>query len=214
MELVIDLVRCNNMEEPMRRLAMERHKLKGRHSLYRDILFLTFTVVGRDNIDQGAFDREYTAAYERLVMGGASGGGSGGDCDSIYLRNDAPLSAASLYCRSYFRQLHLTLRTCTCTTFKIRSRHGMEQHCDKSVHRRLPESPELWNSNTNDYKDFNKRKKRLHQLAVKYGLEVNEAKSKIKNLRSAYHRERKNAILHGRKSQMVCITRPLTFSRM
>ncbi|RZF34836.1 hypothetical protein LSTR_LSTR012685 [Laodelphax striatellus] len=73
------------------------------------------------------------------------------------------------------------------STFKIRSRHGMEQHCDKAFIEDYRESPELWNSNTNDYKDLNKRKKRLHQLAVKYGLEVNEAKSKIKNLRSAYH---------------------------
>ncbi|XP_039291612.1 DENN domain-containing protein Crag isoform X2 [Nilaparvata lugens] len=118
MELVIDLVRCNNMEEPMRRLASERHKLKGRHSLYRDILFLTFTVVGQDNIDLSAFDREYTAAYERLQQqhesvdecGASEPSASNAAAQAtahLFLRSDQPLSPAELYCRSYFRPLQL-----------------------------------------------------------------------------------------------------------
>ncbi|XP_075224805.1 DENN domain-containing protein Crag isoform X2 [Lycorma delicatula] len=102
MEKVLDSVRCNNLVDPMKRLATERQKLKGNgvnrgHSLYRDILFLAFTVVGRDNIDQSAFDREYVSAFEKLS-----------DKESkMYQRSDQPLSIASLYCRAYFRELEL-----------------------------------------------------------------------------------------------------------
>jgi hypothetical protein len=44
--------------EPLKKLAIERQKLKGKgvnrsHSLYWDILFLAFTVIGRKNIDHG-----------------------------------------------------------------------------------------------------------------------------------------------------------------
>lgn len=52
MEQIINSVRCNDLVDPLKRLATERQKLKGRHSLYRDILYLAFTVLGRENIDQ------------------------------------------------------------------------------------------------------------------------------------------------------------------
>lgn len=63
MEMIISSIRCNDLLEPLRKLATERHKLKGRgvtrsHSIYRDILFLAFIVLGRDNIHQGKTMRE------------------------------------------------------------------------------------------------------------------------------------------------------------
>lgn len=102
MESVINSVRCNDLVEPLKKLATERHKLKGRgvnrsHSLYRDILYLAFGVLGRDNIDQSAFDREYVTAYYTIP-----------EQDSkMYLRCDRPPSQASLFCRSCFRELEL-----------------------------------------------------------------------------------------------------------
>lgn len=58
MQMVISGVRCNDLMEPLKKLAIERQKLKGKgvnrsHSLYWDILFLAFTVMGRENIDHG-----------------------------------------------------------------------------------------------------------------------------------------------------------------
>lgn len=57
MQAVITNVRCNDLVEPIRRLALERHKNKTDEqtpiSIYRDVLFLVFTVLGRGNIDQG-----------------------------------------------------------------------------------------------------------------------------------------------------------------
>lgn len=54
MQKVISCLQCSNMGEPLKFLAVERQKLKTRgHSLYREILFLGITALGRDNIDQG-----------------------------------------------------------------------------------------------------------------------------------------------------------------
>jgi len=98
MEQIINSVRCNDLVDPIKRLATERHKLKGRHSLYRDILYLAFTVLGRDNIDQSAFDREYVTAYETVET----------CCDSkLFLRCDSPPSQSILFCRHVFRELQL-----------------------------------------------------------------------------------------------------------
>lgn len=68
MESVINSVRCNDLVEPVKKLATERHKLKGRgvnrsHSLYRDILYLAFVVLGRDNIDQSKW---FTYVFEYM----------------------------------------------------------------------------------------------------------------------------------------------------
>ncbi|CAG2057276.1 unnamed protein product [Timema podura] len=102
LQMVISSVRGNDLLEPLKKLATERQKLKGRgvnrtHSLYRDILFLAFTVMGRDNIDQAAFDREYVSAYERLSESDLK----------LYYRCDQPISLASLCCRHYFKELDL-----------------------------------------------------------------------------------------------------------
>lgn len=56
MSKIIANIRRNNLTEPLKKLALERNKLRGNdlchsHSLYRDILFLTITAIGRENID-------------------------------------------------------------------------------------------------------------------------------------------------------------------
>ncbi|KAK9880862.1 hypothetical protein WA026_013187 [Henosepilachna vigintioctopunctata] len=52
-------------------------------------------------------------------------------------------------------------------------------------------SPELWNNKTPVYKDIKLRNDKLAQLSGKYDCTLMELKKKIKNLRSAFHRERK-----------------------
>ncbi|XP_023718394.1 DENN domain-containing protein Crag isoform X4 [Cryptotermes secundus] len=102
MLMVISGVRCNDLMEPLKKLAIERQKLKGKgvnrsHSLYWDILFLAFTVIGRENIDHAEFDCKYMEAYERLPQRDLK----------LYQRCDKPPSIASLYCRHYFKELEL-----------------------------------------------------------------------------------------------------------
>ncbi|XP_034241706.1 DENN domain-containing protein Crag isoform X3 [Thrips palmi] len=102
MEMIIASIRCNDLLEPLRKLATERHKLKGRgvtrsHSIYRDILFLAFIVLGRDNIHQASFDREYENAFDKLPESERK----------LYLPCDHPLSIPALCCRHYFRELEL-----------------------------------------------------------------------------------------------------------
>lgn len=57
MQSVITNVRRNDLAEPIKRVALERNKNQSTNqplfSIYRDILFLAFTVLGRGNIDQG-----------------------------------------------------------------------------------------------------------------------------------------------------------------
>ncbi|XP_026683814.1 DENN domain-containing protein Crag-like [Diaphorina citri] len=57
MHSVIASVRCSDLSEPLKRLSSERHKMKlsgvnRALSLYREILFLAITEVGRENINQ------------------------------------------------------------------------------------------------------------------------------------------------------------------
>ncbi|XP_055615695.1 uncharacterized protein LOC129768983 [Toxorhynchites rutilus septentrionalis] len=52
-------------------------------------------------------------------------------------------------------------------------------------------SPELWNNKILQYKDIHIKKDKLKQLAAKYNCTVADVKNKIKNLRTAFHRERK-----------------------
>ncbi|XP_011298582.1 DENN domain-containing protein 4C isoform X2 [Fopius arisanus] len=100
MKNVIDNVRRNNLTEPIKRVALQRSKAETAEltpfSIYRDILFLAFTVLGRGNIDQGVFDRQYITALESLTE-------HEGKLRSI----DAAPSAMTLYCRSYFKQLNI-----------------------------------------------------------------------------------------------------------
>lgn len=57
MERVISSIQGCDLADPVRRVAAERLKLKSHgvshsYSLYRDILFLAFVAIGRENIDQ------------------------------------------------------------------------------------------------------------------------------------------------------------------
>lgn len=100
---VISAVRCNDLLTPVRRLANERHKLKGRgvdrtHSIYRDILFLALTAIGRANIDMGFFHREYALVFDKLTEK---------ECKTYYRSQDLPPAAAAICCRAYFKPLLL-----------------------------------------------------------------------------------------------------------
>lgn len=57
MQSVLTNVRRNNLTEPIKRVALERSRIQAPDqplfSIYRDILFLAFTALGRGNIDQG-----------------------------------------------------------------------------------------------------------------------------------------------------------------
>ncbi|XP_015124873.1 DENN domain-containing protein Crag isoform X2 [Diachasma alloeum] len=100
MKNVIDNVRRNNLTDPIKRVALERSKAEAAEltpfSIYRDILFLAFTVLGRGNIDQGVFDRQYTTALENLA-----------EYEGKLRSTDAAPTAMTLYCRSYFKQLNI-----------------------------------------------------------------------------------------------------------
>lgn len=104
MQKLIASVRCNDLLEPLKRLATERQKLQANqersdktHSLYRDILFLACKVWGRTNIDLAVFDKEYMQAYERLPDRNTQ----------LYRMQDRPLAAGAIYCRHYFKPLTL-----------------------------------------------------------------------------------------------------------
>ncbi|KAL0114056.1 hypothetical protein PUN28_011401 [Cardiocondyla obscurior] len=100
MQTVITYVRCNDLAEPIIRVALERSKHQtGDHpfSIYRDILFLAFTVLGRTNIDQGVFDREYSLSLEKFSE----------NEEKLLHKIDAPPTMMSVYCRYYFKQLNV-----------------------------------------------------------------------------------------------------------
>ncbi|XP_023245418.1 DENN domain-containing protein 4C [Copidosoma floridanum] len=101
MQNVITYVRRNDLVEPIRRVALERNKSRGNEqtsfSIYRDILFLAFIVLGRGNIDQGIFDREYTLSLDKLTEGE----------ESLLCSIDAAPSLMTLYCRHFFKQLNV-----------------------------------------------------------------------------------------------------------
>ncbi|KAG4076369.1 hypothetical protein HA402_005812 [Bradysia odoriphaga] len=100
---VITSLRCSDLLTPVKRLATERDKLKLRgvdrsHSIYRDILFLALTAIGRSNIDMAFFHREYAAVFDKLTEI---------ECNTYYRSQDLPPSAAAMCCRAYFKPLQL-----------------------------------------------------------------------------------------------------------
>lgn len=103
MQNVIGSVRCNDLLEPLKRLATERQKhqaIRGvdkTHSIYRDILFLAYKALGRSNIDLIAFDKEYKSAYDRLTERNSK----------LYRSQDRPLNLGAICCRHYFKTLTL-----------------------------------------------------------------------------------------------------------
>ncbi|XP_046446335.1 DENN domain-containing protein Crag-like isoform X5 [Daphnia pulex] len=96
-------IQYNDMLRPLKQLSSELIKRKTvtgiarHHGIYRELLFLSFVAIGRENIDQIAFDREYRLAYDRL------------DAQSMATlgKVDSPPSIASVFCRHFFRQLEL-----------------------------------------------------------------------------------------------------------
>lgn len=101
---MISSIRHNDLMTPVKRLASERSKLtiKGverTRSIYRDILFLAFVAIGRDNIDVQAFHREYATVFEKLTMIERA--------DNLYHTQDLPPSSSALFCRAFFKPLLL-----------------------------------------------------------------------------------------------------------
>lgn len=100
---IISSIRCNDLLTPVKRLANERHKLQNNgvdrtHSIYRDILFLALTAIGRSNVDLATFHREYAAIFDKLTEK---------ECNMYYRNQDFPPSAATIFCRAYFKPLLL-----------------------------------------------------------------------------------------------------------
>lgn len=88
---------------PVKRLATERHKLKHSgvdrtHSIYRDILFLALSAIGRANIDIATFHKEYAAIFDKLTEK---------ECNMYYRSQDLPPTVTAIYCRAYFKPLLL-----------------------------------------------------------------------------------------------------------
>lgn len=101
---IISSIRCNDLMTPVKKLANERNKLKNRgvertHSIYRDILFLAFVAIGRENIDVQAFHREYATVFEKLTMIEQK--------DNLYHSQDLPPTSSALFCRAFFKPLLL-----------------------------------------------------------------------------------------------------------
>ncbi|XP_017770333.1 PREDICTED: DENN domain-containing protein 4C isoform X2 [Nicrophorus vespilloides] len=106
MQGVVNSVHCNDLSDPMKKLASERQKtlrsqedrcisINTNRSIYRDILFLTCKAIGRSSIDLNVFDKEYSSAYSRIPDRSAK----------LYGIQDGPLSLGSVYCRQYFKPL-------------------------------------------------------------------------------------------------------------
>lgn len=71
MQSIVASIKANDVVSPLRLLLNERAKQRdcGRtrfHSIYRDILLLSFVALGRDCIDHDAYDREFRGMYEEL----------------------------------------------------------------------------------------------------------------------------------------------------
>lgn len=101
---MISSIRCNDLMTPVKRLANERSKLKNRgvertYSIYRDILFLAFVAIGRDNIDVHAFHREYATVFDKLKTTEKK--------DNLYHSQDFPPTNSALFCRAFFKPLLL-----------------------------------------------------------------------------------------------------------
>lgn len=105
---VISALRCSDLATPIKRLANERHKMSKNvggvgggadrsHSIYRDILFLALTAIGRDNIDMAFFHKEYAAVFEKLTEKERA----------FYRRRDFPPTVTAICCRGYFKPLLL-----------------------------------------------------------------------------------------------------------
>lgn len=106
MQSIVSSVYTSDLEGPIKRLAMERQKIRNMSdektfgvtfSIYREILFLACKAIGRANIDLNEFDKVYTGTYYRITERN----------NKLYSTQDKPISINTLYCRQYFRPLCL-----------------------------------------------------------------------------------------------------------
>ncbi len=62
MQQIVSNIMVNDVLTPLKDIMNERRKMKRQHgrgrfrSMYRDILFLSFASLGRDNIDTGMYN--------------------------------------------------------------------------------------------------------------------------------------------------------------
>ncbi|XP_037068217.1 LOW QUALITY PROTEIN: C-myc promoter-binding protein-like [Pollicipes pollicipes] len=98
MQAVLSCVQCTTLDAALSTLSANigARRMRDKHfSTYRDIMFLAFSALGRENIDLTLYDREYRRAYEELTS-----------ADLQHLNEaDRPPAVAALLCRRFFREL-------------------------------------------------------------------------------------------------------------
>ncbi|XP_071480553.1 C-myc promoter-binding protein-like [Diadema antillarum] len=98
---IVKLIRYNNVFIPITMLLDEFQRQNipiGSHrSIYRELLFLSFIALGRENVDHDAFDQQYRIAYSKLRE----------DQKELMQKNDRPPPRAVQMCRSSFGDLSL-----------------------------------------------------------------------------------------------------------
>ncbi|KAJ7380331.1 hypothetical protein OS493_011054 [Desmophyllum pertusum] len=99
MQSVVAHIQENDVYSPTVILLEERNRQKNinpnaKWSVYRELLFLSLTACGAENIDVDAFDKEYRRAYKRLFE-------SKNFSDLLCLEDKNP-PARAVYCRRTF----------------------------------------------------------------------------------------------------------------
>nr|XP_054756664.1 C-myc promoter-binding protein-like isoform X1 [Lytechinus pictus] len=98
---IVKCIRFNNVFLPITMLLDEftrQNIAVGEHrSIYRELLFLSFLALGRDNVDHDAFDQQYRVAYSKLRE----------DQKEKMQKNDRPPPRAVQMCRTVFCDLSL-----------------------------------------------------------------------------------------------------------
>ncbi|GAB6018992.1 hypothetical protein CHUAL_000627 [Chamberlinius hualienensis] len=102
MQQIISGIECDDIASPLKILIGELRKRsassRGRHfSVYRDLLFLCISIIGRENVDLLAFDREYRSAFRQLTPGQRH----------VLQRYDYPPGDSAILCRQRFGSLEL-----------------------------------------------------------------------------------------------------------
>ncbi|XP_033633840.1 C-myc promoter-binding protein-like isoform X2 [Asterias rubens] len=101
---LVKYIRYNNVYQPIVLLLEELKKLgedqSGRRSIYRELLFLSFVAMGRENIDHDAFDQQYREAFYKLEK-------ENGPFGKLLQTDDKPPQLAVNMCRKAFGDLLL-----------------------------------------------------------------------------------------------------------
>eukprot|EP00057_Strongylocentrotus_purpuratus_P021104 XP_011675578.1 PREDICTED: DENN domain-containing protein 4C [Strongylocentrotus purpuratus] len=98
---IVKCIRFNNVFLPITML-LDEFKRQGiplgeHRSIYRELLFLSFLALGKDNVDHDAFDQQYRVAYSKLRE----------DQKEQMQKNDRPPPRAVQMCRTVFSDLSL-----------------------------------------------------------------------------------------------------------